>query len=83
MTDVVVATEEHTIVIKEGTEESRVVVQEDTTYTIISPAEQGPPGTVSLDNIASQLVSADSGNNLTIGTDGKLFSLPQLSSTNW
>ena len=80
--DVIITTEDNTIVIDNDTSNT-VVTDTDVTYTIVSPAEQGPSGTVTLDYITSELLSADTGNNLKIGTDGKIVSSPVLSSTNW
>lgn len=80
--DVIVTTEDNTIVIDNDIS-SNVVTETEVVYTIISAAEQGPSGTVTLDYITSSLVSTDVGNNLKIGTDGKILSFPVLSSTNW
>lgn len=83
MTDVIVVTEEDTIVVSDSNSENTIVTETETTYSIYTEAEQGPTGTVSLNYITSELISEDSNNNLTVGTDGKLLSVPTLASSQW
>jgi len=83
MTDIVVTTEEDTIVVSDDDTQDTIITETDVTYTIISPAEQGPTGTVTLAYITNELISADTNNSLTVGTDGKLLSSPVLASSQW
>ncbi len=80
---VIVTTEEDTIVVSDTDSENTIITETEVTYTITSPAEQGPTGTVTLTYITNELISTDTSNGLTVGTDGKLLSSPVLASSQW
>lgn len=80
---VIVTTEEDTIVVSGTDSENTIITETEVTYTITSPAEQGPTGTVTLAYITNELISTDTNNGLTVGTDGKLLSSPVLASSQW
>lgn len=53
------------------------------TYTIISSPDQQMQSGTTNNFTAAGLINSDIGNNLTIGSDGRLMQLPKLASTNW